>query len=470
MVKIPTYTAKGQITTETPSVTSNIQVSPTATTAAALLPSLNKLTDYTVKKRDVSEKIEANKKIFEMKGELDKYVFSEKENMNEDNAISNFQTKYKQFVNNQLSLVTNNRVKERIKQGLDIEYGEYIYNIKKNSFAALEANAVEDINNNITSLTSKYASTDDVQLKSKYKTDAENKIKQFAIDFELPQNVLEKKLQALDKKFILADMNQFAGSPNGAEAIKLSDNAYGGEKTLNNLEFGSGVFNAYTSAISEITIKGDPNSDYDQALELIDELRSFERDNGYKVNTGSLAVKIDDLEQKILTEKITHDKNMKTLSVDKELNKFTKSLEGDITKAVSGSIFDPFKSIENEIAATKAVDEFNQKIKIYVALNPDATLSEKKAYATNQAIVISSKYEDMNIGKISEFDTSSESDIVTKYNTVVSDIQLYKDGKLPPFRIKEYEDLATANGYRGDVVAFWNDYLPILASKINQGE
>ena len=265
-------------------------------------------------------------------------------------------------------------------------------------------------------------------------------------------------------------MNQFAGSPNGAEAIKLSDNAYGGEKTLNNLEFGSGVFNAYTSAISEITIKGDPNSDYDQALELIDELRSFERDNGYKVNTGSLAVKIDDLEQKILTEKITHDKNMKTLSVDKELNKFTKSLEGDITKAVSGSIFDPFKSIENEIAATKAVDEFNQKIKIYVALNPDATLPEKKAYATNQAIVISSKYEDMNIGKISEFDTSSESDIVTKYNTVVSDIQLYKDGKLPPFRIKEYEDLATANGYRGDVVAFWNDYLPILASKINQGE
>lgn len=405
-----------------------------------------------------------------MKGELDKFMNSEKENMNEDNAVSNFQTKYKEFVDNQLSLVTNNRVKERIKQGLDIEYGEYIYNIKKNSFAALEANAVEDINNNITSLTSKYASTDDVQLKSKYKSDAENKIKQFAIDFELPQNVLEKKLQALDKKFILADMNQFAGSPNGAEAIKLSDNAYGGEKTLNNLEFGSGVFNAYTSAISEITIKGDPNSDYDQALELVDELRSFERDNGYKVNTGSLAVKIDDLEQKILTEKITHDKNMKTLSVDKELNKFTKSLEGDITKAVSGSIFDPFKSIENEIAATKAVDEFNQKIKIYVALNPDATLSEKKAYATNQAIVISSKYEDMNIGKISEFDTSSESDIVTKYNTVVSDIQLYKDGKLPPFRIKEYEDLATANGYRGDVVAFWNDYLPILASKINQGE
>ena len=470
MLKIPTYISTGTPTDRGTGVTTNIQISPTSSAAAALIPALDQLTTYGIKKRDVSEKIEANKKVFEMKGELDKFMNSEKENMNEDNAISNFQTKYKEFVDNQLSLVTNNRVKERIKQGLDIEYGEYIYNIKKNSFAALEANAVEDINNNITSLTSKYASTDDVQLKSKYKTDAENKIKQFAIDFELPQNVLEKKLQALDKKFILADMNQFAGSPNGAEAIKLSDNAYGGEKTLNNLEFGSGVFNAYTSAISEITIKGDPNSDYDQALELIDELRSFERDNGYKVNTGSLAVKIDDLEQKILTEKITHDKNMKTLSVDKELNKFTKSLEGDITKAVSGSIFDPFKSIENEIAATKAVDEFNQKIKIYVALNPDATLSEKKAYATNQAIVISSKYEDMNIGKISEFDTSSESDIVTKYNTVVSDIQLYKDGKLPPFRIKEYEDLATANGYRGDVVAFWNDYLPILASKINQGE
>tara|TARA_R100000278_G_scaffold72652_1_gene57032 strand:+ start:492 stop:1904 length:1413 start_codon:yes stop_codon:yes gene_type:complete len=470
MPKIPTFTATGTPTDRGTGVTTNIQISPTSSTAAALLPALDQVTTYGIKKRDVAEKVEANKKIFEMKGEFDKFMNSEKENINEDDAINNFKNKYNQFVNSQLSLVTNKRVKERIKQGLDIEYGEYIYNIKKNSFAALEGNAIENINNDITSLNSKYASTDDVKLKLKYKSDAENKIKQFAIDFELPENVLEKKLQALDKKFLLADINQFAGSPDGAEAIKLADDTYGGEKTLDNLEFGSGVYNSYVSAISSITIKNDPNSDYEEALDLIDELKSFERSNGYKVNTGSLSVKIDDLEQKILTEKITHDKNMRTLTINKELNEFTKDLEGDIQKSVAGSALDPFTSEATEIAASKAVDEFKTKMKIYVATYPDATLPEKKAYATSQAFVITNKYDDMNIQKLSEFDVSSDEDNLTKYNTYMSDMQLFSEGKLSEDKIKEYEELATSNGYQGDINLFMNDYLPLLASQFQIGD
>jgi len=69
--------------------------------------------------------------------------------------------------------------------------------------------------------------------------------------------------------------------------------------------FGVGVFNAYNAKISELTIKGDPNADYDRALELSDELEEFKRSNGYEVSTGELSIKIDSLKQKVLTEKNT---------------------------------------------------------------------------------------------------------------------------------------------------------------------
>jgi hypothetical protein len=64
MLKIPTYISTGTPTDRGTGVTTNIQISPTSSAAAALIPALDELTTYGIKKRDVSEKIEANKKVF----------------------------------------------------------------------------------------------------------------------------------------------------------------------------------------------------------------------------------------------------------------------------------------------------------------------------------------------------------------------------------------------------------------------
>ena len=121
MPKIPTFEARGRPTTDAPGVTTGIQVSPTATPAAGLLPALNTLTNYAIKKRDVAEKVQANKKVFEMKGEFDKFLKAEEENIDDENAINNFKSKYNDYVKQQLSLIENNRVKKRIQQNLDLE-------------------------------------------------------------------------------------------------------------------------------------------------------------------------------------------------------------------------------------------------------------------------------------------------------------------------------------------------------------
>jgi len=467
MPKIPTFEARGRPTTDAPGVTTGIQVSPTATPAAALLPQLNTLTNYAIKKRDVAEKVQANKKVFEMKGEFDKFLKAEEENIDDENAINNFKSKYNDYVKQQLSLVENNRVKKRIQQNLDLEYSEYVYNIKKNSYTALEKNALEDVNNTVTSYTSKYSTTEDAQLKSKYINEAKNKIKQFAEDFDLPKNVLDQKLKAVDRDFLLADIQQFSGATNGEEAIKLADSFYLGEKTLNNDDFGKGIFDGYKQKISELTIKGDPNSDYDRALELIDELKEFKRGNGYQIKTGDISVQIDNLEEKVLNEQISHDKIIKNQDTNKAFYSYANDLKNDLSK----SIADPFGQPElvDRLAATEIEQQFDKRIKEYILANPDATLAEKRAYARSTTYVLQNKYEENKILKTSVFNLQlSDTDIVSQYNDTVNDMKKLAEGTLDQDTIESYESLARANGYQ-DIQSFINDWLPILQSQLPKG-
>ena len=62
MPKIPTFITQGRPTTEAPSVRTGIQVSPTATPAAGLIPFTQSIQDYFIKQRDNNEKLEARKK------------------------------------------------------------------------------------------------------------------------------------------------------------------------------------------------------------------------------------------------------------------------------------------------------------------------------------------------------------------------------------------------------------------------
>jgi len=467
MPKIPTFTAQGRPTAEAPSVRTGIQISPTATPAAGLLPALNQLTDYSIKKRDTAEKVEAAKKVFEIKGELDKYLEAEKENINDEDAINNFKTKYNNYLNQQLGGIKNNRVKKRIQQNLDLEYSEYVYNIKNNSYKALETESLTTINNEINSLSGKYATSDNPILKVKYKTQAKEKVRQFVEDFDLPKNVLDKKLEAVDRDFLLADMQQFAGKVNGASEIKNLDDSLNGSKFLNDQDFSVGVYNAYNSKISELTVKGDPNSDYDRAVELLDELKKFERSNGYKVKTGDISVKIDSLEQKILNEQISHDKIIRTQGD----NKLFYGYANDLKDSLSKSIADPFgqPELQDRLAAVEIEQEFDKRIKEYTLANPEATLAEKQAYARSTTYVLKSKYEDNKIEKASTFNLQqSDTEILSQYNDTVNDMKKLSEGTLDQDTIESYESLARANGYQ-DIQSFMNDYLPLLKSQI-QGQ
>ena len=481
MVKIPTYTARTDVTDKTPSVESGIKVNPNTGIASALLPTVKQIDKFFVKKRDLAEKTEADKKIFEMKGELDKYVISERENINEDNAINNFKLKYNTYVKDQLSSITNNRIKEKVTQGLNLEFGKYVYNLKKNSYAALEANATENINNDITSLSSKYATSTDVELKQIYKSEAEEKIRNFVKDFELPQNVLDKKLKALDKKFLTSDFQQFAGTPNGLEAIKFADDAYGGEKTLSNLEFSNAVVESYETAISEITVVGDENANFDKAQALIDELKDVERSNGFKINFGETAKKLDDLEQKIITEKIQHENRIDQVNQGRVLLDYSNDQKNIIRRSFTND-FGQLSGTESTRKALEAENEFDVRFDKYLKLNADASLEEKQDYAREIALILIDKYQDTNIEELTTFNLErNKFDLVSEKKEIITNMKAFQlftsnpkafsdDVRFSIDNVNAIKTRAKLNGYvdekgEGDVNAFFNRFIEILNNR-----
>jgi len=480
MPRIPTFTSQGRPTAEAPSVRTGIQISPSQNIGTALLPAITGVIDYSVKQRDAAEKVESAKKVFEIKGELDKYVQAEKENINEENAINNFQKRYKEYVDQQLIGVQNNRIKERIKQDLDLEYSEYIYNIKKNSYSSLEKESITVVNNEITSLSGRYATTENPILKVKYKTEAKNKITQFAKDFGLPNNVLEQKLKAIDKDFLLADMVQLVGFENGVEQITKLDESLKGTSFINDEDFGQGVYSAYEKKISDLTVKGDPNSDYDRALELANQLETFQRSNGYKVKSGELSVKIDSLKEKVITEQIQHEDLLLKVGNNKLFSDYSNDLVRGLTKSITDKGIGLAPDLADEIAGAEIESEYKQRIKDYLSTNPDATLPEKKQFARELTYTLKNIYDDQNIVKNkNRILEQNRFDIVAEYLKVTNDMKLLQEGNLDKDILKQYEFLAIQQGFfnkvkdkdgkekrEADIKSFINEYLPILASQI----
>jgi hypothetical protein len=141
MPKIPTFEAKGRITAEPAGVQTGIQVSPTASPAAALADVARVAENYYIKQRDNNEKLKAKEKFYEIKSESDKIMESQKNNSDEFEAVNIYNQQFGEYKKQQLSQIKNKRIRQRLETLIDIDQAENVYNIKKNSFSAFEKNS-----------------------------------------------------------------------------------------------------------------------------------------------------------------------------------------------------------------------------------------------------------------------------------------------------------------------------------------
>ena len=221
MPKIPTFTAKGTPTAEVGAVKSNIQIPLTQTIGTALAPVTKAVTDYAVKQKEISQKLEANKIFFEIQDEVNLIQDELKNDFDELNSVNNFNQRFKAISDTKLSLIKNKNVKTILQNKLDLEYPEFVSKVKKNSRDALETQIKFDHDTNQNILLGQRILTED----PKEKKLLEDKLIENEISYNTNTNAgeveLNKNINKVKSDLLISDVEKQLTNKNYGSALEL---------------------------------------------------------------------------------------------------------------------------------------------------------------------------------------------------------------------------------------------------------
>ena len=485
MPKIPTFTAEKSMTSEASSIVSNIKLSPRSTVASALIPATKQVQAYAIKKRDNEEKLQAKKTLLELKAESDKIIESQKDNPNEAESISVWENTFKQLSNNKLANIKNKRIKKLVEDSLELENLESVYHLKTNSFKAYEKQSVQVYNDKINMDVAKYKSTDNPILKAKYKNEIYRDAENFNKEHELGSADLKKRLQKIDATLLFTDADYTIGLgfENAAESIAKLDSDINGASFISDDLFGNNIFNIYSQKINDLTIKGDHDSDYDEAIRLLSQLENFKRYTGSKVISEKREIQFADLKQKVLVEEVQHENLLNKQVDNKAFLDFSDDSKNSLLKNITDNKSGIPPTLEDRLMANEIEAEYDQMLRDYLDADPEASLINKKSFVRNLTFSLINIYQDRKISKIkSRSFTEDTFDIIAEKNRVMEDVKLLALDQLDLTTRMRYERLAKAQGYVttvnvngkqqkvGDIGAFLNEYLPILQRQVKATE
>jgi len=469
MPKIPTYTAQTRMTADVADLKTQYQAPLTGGPIAQLVPAMQKLSDYYVAQQDLTEKIEAKKETFIIKGEADKFLKQEENNFNETNAIQNFSNKWEQLTKQKLSNISNLGVRERIKQNLDVEYGDYIYNIKKQSFKALETESTNTYNTEQNTLAAKYQTyKDNPIIKAQVKASMLNNATDFVKSMQLSPIDEINKRNAVERDLFLLDLDPVIGSTNAKENFAKMDEAFGATRFIKDDELSKSLFVTYKEKISKIAVKGDPNSDYDKAIQMANEFETLQRANGKKVLTGKLQSDWSDFKQNLLSESVAHEELKTKVVQGTEVNEYSVAQKDILQKTFYNAIVPDLSGQRNKTLATESGFEYDQRFNQYLAANPSASKLEKKIYAKELSSLLIDKYKDADIANITTFDLQKNKfNIVREKQQIADAITAYNTNPNDPNMLKT---LAKLNGFKDkngnpDVNSFLTEYKKVIESR-----
>lgn len=225
MPKIPTFISTSTPTEQVGSIKSNLQISPTNTTAATLLPAAKAIDEFYIKQRDNNEKLEAKKKFFEMKSESDKIIDSLKNNPDDDVSVNLYNEEFNSFKNQQLSQIKNKRVKKKLEILLDYDQSESVYKVKSNSFKAFEEQNLSIYNTEQNTYAAEYSLATDPKMKEAAKTKRIESATEFSNMNNMGKSWLDKEIQTINTDSAIFDADIAIANKNYVKAKEILLNA-----------------------------------------------------------------------------------------------------------------------------------------------------------------------------------------------------------------------------------------------------
>ena len=208
MPKIPTFQARGTITTEAPSVTTNIQLSPTATPAAALVKPVTQIAEYYEREKLIADKAEAEKQYLELSIELDEIENNAGKLFNPTEAQSTFDSQSRFLVKQKLDQSKNKRVKKMMSDLFDQDIIVRKNNVKKKSREELDKQEEYNYNTKYEISLSKYKLASSQEEKDFYQNQMFLNQESRSLYFKDSESTKNIAMDSIKKDLLVTDVEQ----------------------------------------------------------------------------------------------------------------------------------------------------------------------------------------------------------------------------------------------------------------------
>jgi hypothetical protein len=276
------------------------------------------------------------------------------------------------------------------------------------------------------------------------------------------------KRNAVERDLFLLDLDSVIGTTNAKENFAKMDEAFGASRFVKDDELSKALFVTYKEKISKIAVKGDPNSDYDKAIQIANEFETLQRANGKKVLTGKQQSDWSDFKQNLLTESVAHEELKTKVVRGTEVNEYSVAQKDILQKTFYNAIVPDLSGQRNKTLATESGFEYDQRLNQFLAANPSASVLEKKLYAKELSTLLIDKYRDADIANITTFDLQKNKFNIVREKQQIADLITAYNAN--PNESNQLKTLAKLNGFKDkngnpDINGFLKEYQKVIQAR-----
>ncbi|MBN88639.1 hypothetical protein CMO95_03555 [Candidatus Woesearchaeota archaeon] len=224
MPKIPTYKARGQITTQAPSIQTGLQISPTATAAAKLIKPLTQVAEYYERERMIAEKADAEKQYLELSTELDEIENNAGKLFDPLEASKIFNTQANFLIKEKLGQNKNKRVKKMMSDLFDQDVIIRNNNVKKLARKELDKQEEYNFNTKYEINLSKYKLATNQTEKDFYKNQIFSNQESRSLYFNDSESTKNIAMDSINKDLLVSDVEQLIEKKQYDKAKNILEN------------------------------------------------------------------------------------------------------------------------------------------------------------------------------------------------------------------------------------------------------
>jgi hypothetical protein len=221
MPKIPTFEARGDITTEAPTVRTGIQLSPYATPGAALIKPVTQIAEYYEREKLIADKAEADKQYLQLSTELDEIESNAGKLFNPTEAQNTFNTQARFLIKQKIDQTKNKRIKQMLSDTFDQDIIIRTNNVKKLARAELDKQEEYNYNTKYEINLSKYKLATSQQDKDFYKNQIFASQESRSLHFKDSESTKNIAMDSIKKDLLVSDVEQLIENNQFESALNI---------------------------------------------------------------------------------------------------------------------------------------------------------------------------------------------------------------------------------------------------------